>query len=217
MKNKQIDELFAETWKKHYSNVFLDGILCEEDFDAAPLRILCLAKEVNWHKGGNMRCAWVKNLCQSGQRFEPPLSRWAYGILNGFPPYERIDEEGRLAAFKSIAIVNVKKTAGGPTSSDKVIVESAEQWRVQLQRQIEIIGPEVIVSGNVPHPALLVLFPKLELKPSGCFKPPHNKRHVHVGRWHDYRVIDFRHPSRAPHRAYGVLREVFQSAVFKAL
>ena len=128
MKNKQIDELFAETWGKHYSNVFRDGILCEEDFDAAPLRILCLAKEVNWPEGDgdDMRRTWPGLAKLGKQKFEPPLSRWAYGILNGFPPYEKIDDDGRLVAFKSIAIINVKKTGGGSTSSNKVIVEWAK-------------------------------------------------------------------------------------------
>ena len=218
-KNERIDELFAETWEKHCSNVFRDGILCEEDFDAASLRVLCVAKEVNWHKGGNMRFAWVKNLCQSGQRFEPPLSRWAYGILNGFPPFKDMDKDkgGRLAAFKSIAIVNVKKTSGRSTSNPKVITDFAELWQEELRKQIEIIAPDVIISGNVPSAALTTLFCGLELKPSGCFKPPRDKTPVRVGRWHNCKIIDFRHPSRAPHRAYNVLRDVFKSPAFKAL
>lgn len=218
-KNERIDELFAETWGKCYSNVYRDGILCEEDFEAQSVRVLSLAKEVHGGGGGDMREAWLGNFWKSkkDQPFENALSKWAYGILNNFPSLKEMDDEKRFAAFKSIAIVNVKKTGGGSTSRDKVITEFARQWRNELQRQIEIIGPDVIVSGNVPRYALDALLPALDLKHTGCYKPPHDKRPVGVGRWGNYKVIDFRHPSRAPHRAYDVLRDVFQSEAFKAL
>lgn len=223
-KNERIDELFAETWSKALCHVFVDGVLCEENYDAASLRVLCLAKEVNWPGGGDMRCDWIKNLSsdlfsRSRQKFEPPLSRWAYGILNDFPPFKDMDKdkEGRLAAFKSIAIVNVKKTSGRSTSNPNVITDFAKLWQEELRKQIEIIAPDVIVSGNVPLGALDALFPGLELKPSGCFKPPRDKTPVRVGRSHNYKIIDFRHPSRAPHRTYDVLCDVFKSPMFKAL
>ena len=220
-KNERIDRLFAETWGKCYSNVYRDGILCEEDFEAKSVRVLFLAKEVHGGGGGDMREAWLGNFWKSkkDQPFENALSKWAYGILNNFPCFKEMNDEKRLAAFKSIAIVNVKKTGGGRRANDEVIASYARKWDENLRKQIKIIAPSLIVSAMTRPGALDALFPELDLNSSGCCVSTSKgcKKEVRVGRVGNCRIIDFRHPVLASDSAYDALRDVFQSAAFRAL
>lgn len=75
------------------------------------------------------------------------VARWAYGILNDFPPFEKIPDGEELKQYlMKVAVINIKKTPGEGNSEDPVIRTYARQDREFLLEQIRAAQPTMIVA-----------------------------------------------------------------------
>lgn len=157
--NSRLDTLFGEweaavQWidaeRGHAHCVFSrDGVVNEQFWSMAPTGVVFLLKE------RNLVSRYTQGLPDTFRKdlrlhanAEPwrEIGQWTYGILNchSRPPYEEADQHYERAC-RSAALVNLKKMAGGSTSSLKEIWEHAIRDKEYLNRQLAIIDPDVIV------------------------------------------------------------------------
>lgn len=136
-----------------YSGVFIkDGIINKELFSKRRERILFIAKEHNLDKHYNVNNyaadyrIWWEDHVHLG--FSVRISEWAYGIETNFSiPYDAIEKVHRQVALKSIAFINVKKTAGRATANASTICDYILASDSLLLQQIREIAPTLIVCG----------------------------------------------------------------------
>lgn len=215
-KNIQLDKLFID-WNKQYEkseNFVKDGIINEELFDEARIKILFITKEPNDPKkeGTDFREWWNKEVYYG---FSYRISEWAYGILNNFPKYDSIwpknDDSIAKKAIQSIAFMNVKKSGGTGSSDKNTINKYIERDKEFIDRQIEIIDPEVIIIGMSWASTVDLLFPDLKWTKSGYA--------INLARFKKSKVIDFYHPSarNGVAASYSLLQNVIRSRTFKNL
>ncbi|QDT14927.1 hypothetical protein [Alienimonas californiensis] len=150
------DDAFFEKWKAELSPeeqeaFVLDGAIDEESWNDAPLKILFVTAEPDFvtddsiKEAGDMR----KLLSDDGPPgvFGMGLGRWAAILLEGKVP----KKFGRVSArhmTANTAIINLKKTGGGPELADspaRGVVNWALAHQERLLDQIEALAPEVIV------------------------------------------------------------------------
>jgi len=164
------DALFAEwkqLWKQDISqevkSIFVtDGIVDEEVWNTEPLRVMYFLKEVN---GGDKE--WDErdylfnyNIKDEYRKTHSPtintLIRWQYGINCGkTADWQQVekstqDEELQTKLLSQIALVNIKKTAGGGTvdwnNFDNYI--NMPQNIEYLKRQLALYNPQVVICGK---------------------------------------------------------------------
>ncbi|MCB0810613.1 MAG: hypothetical protein KDB96_15155, partial [Flavobacteriales bacterium] len=127
-KTARLDELFGR-WRAAYGaecrHFISDGIIDEELYEAQQPRLLFLGKDPNDQSGEedwDFREEWAQDQLWTHAR---QVNRWAYGILNGFPPWEQAKEPPENALLK-VACMNVKKTGGAGTAVADDIRHHAE-------------------------------------------------------------------------------------------
>jgi len=212
---EQLDKLF-DIWVRRfpkYKDTFVaDGIIDEEVFIRQNLKVLFIAKEPNdpEQEGGDFRTWWREEVKYS---FSHRICEWAYGLLNHFPPIEKLPYENnqRIRIMRSIAFMNLKKNGGGANADHDTIQSVVETEREFILEEISIIKPNLII-GCVGHTRIWdILFPGIKFLKSGF--------DIKVARFSSYKFIDFYHPSYRVPRAmsYCLLGRVFDSIVFKKL
>lgn len=166
---KKANALFDE-WKAkkpqggidHGGGVFIrDGIARPEQWFEQDVRPLFFLKEAyggdeDWDLCGYFMSKDAMPRSTAWRK----ITQWAYGILNSdideAPSYDEMleetqDEDGIVRfgneQLEKIAVVNVKKSGGRPTSEDDDLKAYAEYDAEMLARQIEMIDPTVIVCG----------------------------------------------------------------------
>ena len=146
-KNQRLDKLF-EDWRNRYKkadNFVKDGIINEALFESASQKILFITKEPNdpKHEGTDFREWWKKEVFYG---FSYRIAEWAYGILNRFPPYDKIwtnnDASIALKSIQSIAFMNVKKSGGGGSSKEREINDYIKRDKKFIYNEIDIINFE---------------------------------------------------------------------------
>ena len=214
-KNARLDELFGR-WRAAYGaecrHFISDGIIDEELYEAQQPRLLFLGKDPNDPNGTedwDFRHLWP-NRTKLELKHADQVNRWAYGILNGFPPWEQAKEPPENALLK-VACMNVKKTGGAGTAVADDIRHHAEQYQERIREQVEIIDPDIIIGGLRGMWVWKVLFPDLSatVEVEG----------VEVFRWRRAKVIDFYHPSNYYPRSmsYALLSRIFSNQKLKQL
>ena len=148
-------------WKNHYKELGIsgeeicqDGIVNEEKYRISKERVLFVLKETYEFSGH------VKEFIMEPKNNTWKIGLWAVGILNGFPPFEKInnDVEAKKEALLSIAWINLKKISGGNVSDERIINAYAFTDRYLLKNQINDIDPTIIVAcGNGVFDSLLWL------------------------------------------------------------
>lgn len=213
-KTELLSKLFNE-WEETivgYKDKFVrDGIIDEQEYDSARKKILFITKEPNnpEQKPGDYSQWWKQGL-QYG--FSIRIAEWAYGILNDFPQYDDIDHESKCKAIRQIALLNIKKIGGAGVSDYNSMITHLKTNHDFLHRQIEIIKPNIIITG-VSWPELLAaLFPDITKWQSSGYG-------VKIGKYNDAKIIDYYHPSSrtAPAASYSLLQNIFSSKQFNAL
>ena len=139
----------------------LDGIADQQAWDAAPLKILWLLREVHdpsqtWKGEGDegLRStlrAWSAHLPSTSVPTWLPVAKVTYGLLHPDQQWAdwAHDRSDYLGSLRSIAAVNVKKTGGGATSEWAQLEEAYAQNKDRLWDQIEDAEPDVVIGGNV--------------------------------------------------------------------
>ncbi|TGL04058.1 hypothetical protein EHQ43_11680 [Leptospira bouyouniensis] len=212
-KTEKLNALF-EKWKNshpEFKNSFVsDGIINEEEYLKAKVKILVLTKESNNPEQSEEDYRdWWKYGIKFG--FSRRIAEWSYGILNNFPPVQSISEENLIDSIRKIAFMNVKKIAGGSTANDAELEHYLNRDKEFILEQIAIIEPDVIITGIAKDEYLNLLYPNLKLKSSGY--------DILIGKEKNMKFVSFYHPSyRVPRAmAYALLKEVCLSEEFKSL
>lgn len=138
-------------------NVFvLDGIIDPATWEKQPTKILFVLKEA-YDKTDKKESGlyawdeteWIKEQIRSksikiGKTWQR-VYQWTHAILNDDEkmPTPGWDED----TFGKIAVINVKKTNGEPSSVDGELLAHAKRHSEHLIRQIRLINPDVIVCG----------------------------------------------------------------------
>jgi hypothetical protein len=215
-KTEQLNSLFDEWVEKvpEYKNKFIrDGIINEQLYNSASKKILFIAKEPNDPKqeeAWDFREWWNKGLKYA---FSYRIAEWSYGLLNNFPEYDEIWNKNNLAheAIQYIAFMNIKKSGGTGNSEFNNMIEHIKQNISFIHRQIEIIEPEIIITGTSWNELRDELFPNLGWLKSGY--------DIDISKFKKSKVIDFYHPSSRtpPAASYSLLQNIVGSQAFLAL
>jgi len=214
-KNSQLNKLFKE-WRNNvpeYKKQFIsDGIINEALYDNAECKILFIEKEANDNSGEDwdFRVEWQN---KPKDRFTYRIAEWSYGLFNGFPEYDSIWNKGSAIndVIKQIAFMNVKKS-GGPSRSDlDDMVTHANINRQFIEREIQIINPDIIIMGMSWKKLRNAVLPGLDWKMSGY--------DIEISKWQQIKVLDFYHPSalNGPAASYSLLQNIANSKAFKKL
>ena len=211
-KTNQLNNLFNR-WEKKYKNGFKrDGIVDEYLFTKTKTKVLYITKEPNDPKqsAGDYREWWKEGVKYS---FSHRISEWSYGILNDFPQYDEIRNNTKLIneCILKIAFMNIKKSGGGGGSKYDEIMDHLKMNFNFLHQEIQIINPDIIITGLTWKETRQALFPKVIWKNSGFA--------VAIGRYKNAKVIDFYHPSSrtAPSASYSLLQNIVKSDNFSNL
>lgn len=217
-KTEQLNHLF-EGWVPDYGDKFVkDGIIDEQKFEKALQKVLFITKEPNDNdkasntdlSGRDFRVWWKDGVAF---RFSLSIAEWSYGLLNNFPEFDEILQGTRRHdSILQIAFMNIKKVGGGSISDCSTMMNYVKLNFNSLHKQIEIISPEIIITGLSWPKLRNALFPSVEWKKSGYDK-------VMIGKFNNIKIIDFYHPSSrsAPAASYSLLQNIVNNDKFKSL
>jgi len=144
-----------EAWSKKRVGFSPDGIIDETSYRDSKLKILFLMKEVNSKIGLNL-----KDHLRNGGRSQTwnNIAKWVFGIRNlnqeiEWTELEKIKtKEQRQELFKSICIINLKKSPGSYTTDNNELRKIAEEDKEFLNKQFQIYfespttRPDIIIS-----------------------------------------------------------------------
>jgi hypothetical protein len=160
---KKLSDLFKE-WQKEcektdkYGTYFApDGVIHDvKEYERMPKKVLFLLKEPNDHPGDILGWDWDKKELYQCTFFKN-LAYWLYGLLhaeNGTTiPFDRIkfDEVADFAIKTPFAFVETKKHYGGATCDEKQLREYLLKYEKFLQKEIEILNPDIIIVCGKPQ------------------------------------------------------------------
>jgi len=214
-KTDQLNRLFDE-WEKNvpeYKGKFVrDGIINEQLYQTTSLKILFIMKEPNDPKqeAWDFRDWWKEKIKYA---FSYRIGEWSYGLFNNFPPYDDIwtNPNSVYNAIQQIAFMNIKKSGGGANSEYERMLNHLRLNLDYLQREIQIISPDIIITGLTWKEHRNVLFNEVKWINSGYDIP--------IGKLKNIKIIDFYHPSSrtAPAASYSLLQNIVRSDNFKML
>ena len=205
-------EKFAKDVPEYKSRFTKDGIINEQLYNETTPKILFIGKEPNNPEGtiGDFREDWNLGVSYT---FARRIAEWSYGIINSFPEFDTIvTQPGSLEkSLKQIAFMNIKKSGGKGTSEYNTMMDHATRNVGLINEQIEIISPDIIITGTSWSELRNCIFPCVEWQPSGYG--------IEIGKIRNSKIIDFYHPSsrNAPAAAYSLLQNIIRSEKFKSL
>ena len=197
---KELDELFTEWAKKgrHQGQLFnRDGIVDEKEWNEVNKKILFLNKEA-YHKE-QIYCETydlAEDLYKNGpwNNIWHRVAEWARAVLltekNRIPSYQRLKPEEANMYLRKIAVMNIKKSDGNPSSKYSDLCDYAKEDSSELMRELEIIDPDIIVCGYTFDYLNIVLGSKGE----SIDKTSNYNENYHY-KWRDKTIIDYYHPS----------------------
>ncbi|MFL5788959.1 MAG: hypothetical protein ACJ748_12950 [Flavisolibacter sp.] len=221
-KTQQLNQLF-DKWEHRIPEcrglLVRDGIINEDMWNLTNPKILFIAKEPNQYgnsKSGDFRSDWNSGNCN--YPFAKTISECAFGILEGFKVYTEIggNRNRHQEYLQKIAFLNIKKT-GGLSQCDEVALWNHLQLQGQvelIQKEIEIINPEIIVLGlSFQNRITELIFPGIleEMEQCGYM--------IEVANYNNRKIIDFYHPSsrNTGPATYSLLQNVMHSEVYQSL
>lgn len=151
----RLNSLFKD-WKEkavHKGEVFIsDGIVDESKWHAEDnKKILFVLKEAYGGDENWSLTDWLSSLDEYPKIWKRVIE-WTYGIhyttethIEAYSPYIYDKNKGLI---KNIAVLNLKKSRGKPRSNYEDIRKYARDDRSEIQEQIKIISPDIIVCGS---------------------------------------------------------------------
>jgi hypothetical protein len=138
-------------WSKVRKNFCPDGVIDEQSYLVSKPRLLFLMKEVNGKDGESLD---LKKFIREGGRPQTwdNIARWVYGIRNlereiGWAKLEAINtDEKRAELFKSICVMNLKKSSGRIITDNKQLNEVAKDDTDFLTQQFNLYDPNLIIA-----------------------------------------------------------------------
>jgi hypothetical protein len=149
------DQIFDKYRNRAWGEPFIPDGAISDEYDANCTRLLVILKEPNdlngnWARsGGDLRkfFAWGGRGATSMN-----LARWSALYDNPLLSMEEIDASDRKKRVEHlcrIAVVNLKKIAGGSTAQPKEIWEYAEKYWDLLEEQFKLYRPNLTIAGGV--------------------------------------------------------------------
>jgi hypothetical protein len=141
-----------------FGTLVLDGAVDRDRFDRAQKRIVWLLREVNDPEGNltdlrsdlkefadqlRIAPAWTRTFCA--------VARVSYGLLHPTDPWERwckVQSEFSTA-LGDVAVINIKKTAGGASARWNELAAAFKANEEQLRLQLGELKPDIVIGGNV--------------------------------------------------------------------
>ncbi|WP_396634108.1 hypothetical protein [Maribacter sp. R86514] len=144
--NKLEKSLFSR-WAKRRPEMAKDGVINESEYTKCKIKVLYILKEVNDWKNGDLR-----EFVAKGARWRTwnNIARWQNGIQNyfdnGITTFKNsVNENDRKKILKTIAVLNLKKESGGPSSNMGQIWHHANEDKDLLKEQIDLYDPNIII------------------------------------------------------------------------
>jgi hypothetical protein len=149
------DRIFDKYRCRAMGEPFIPDGAISETYVATCTRLLVILKEPNdstgkWSKsGGDLR-----NFFAGGGRgaTSKNLSRWSALYDNPLLSMEEIDvsnQDKRVTHLRRIAVINLKKIAGGNTAQMREIRHYAEKYWDLLEEQFKLYRPNLTIAGGV--------------------------------------------------------------------
>ncbi len=146
-------EALMDVWEKDAEgkiNIFIrDGIVCDAEYEEP--HILFVMRDMNT----GTKCDLREELRTTGSGWKTwnNAARWISALLTGNEcyPYE-IDRRNEM---RKIAVLNLKKEAGGPRANKENLRTAAEQHKEFIVREIELCDPEIIICGGFGNAGIL--------------------------------------------------------------
>jgi hypothetical protein len=149
------EKLLFNEWSKKRGKLSPDGVIDEQSYLESKPKLLFLLKEVNSDSGFDL-----KQFVKDGGRSQTwdNIARWIYGIRSLDKEFEWKDLEEintnkqRQGLFKSICVMNLKKSPGGHTTHNNELWRIASEDKEFLNRQFKIYfenpltRPELIIA-----------------------------------------------------------------------
>lgn len=141
-----------------FGTYVLDGAVDPARYNIAPKRILWMLREVNDPERN------IKDLRNDLKSFADersihllwtrtfgPVARISYGLLNPDDPWTRWCNEPSVfsPALAQIAVINVKKSAGGATARWSELRNHFAVNEPMLKEQVRELNPDVVIGGNI--------------------------------------------------------------------
>lgn len=158
---KKQEQLFDRFKKFRAYKCFVeDGIFDEEEWNKQAIKILYVLKDVNcWKKNIDGTCACIHpgkeklNLCEYLLSEESPtywktwnnIVRWTQAIRDGGEYQRYVSKADKTYCLKTIAVLNIKKEAGGAIANTDEIQEYGKNDAFFIKEQIELYQPDIIV------------------------------------------------------------------------
>lgn len=149
MKIREIEDKLFKEWSAVCPGVVSDGIVDEDEYNKAKVKVLFLLKEVNDPKGGE----WdLRDFLKNGGRSQTwdNITRWLIGI-NNLPDHipwndlETITRFQRRSYLKQIIAMNLKKSPGHHTTDNIALTSEAMSDTERLNHQFALYEPDLII------------------------------------------------------------------------
>ncbi len=191
----KMKDLFKE-WKEREphsinNNFIEDGIIDPERWSKSKIKVLFILREAYQEEGETGGFNLVENLRKEedkkkGKSTWRNLAKWAALLSENITWDEKKDLPKDWSkyqeAFLSTALINVKKSGGNKTTVIEEIIKIAKDEKDLLNRQIEIINPDIICCCGV-FGSVKILWPDIEQIGHRLYKTD------------KYKIIDFWHPA----------------------
>lgn len=146
-------EALMDAWEKETEgkiNVFIrDGIVCEAEYEEP--HILFVMRDMNTAE----KCDLREELRTTGSGWKTwnNAARWISALLTGNECYPY--ESDRLNEMRKVAVLNIKKEAGGNRANKKALQDAAELYSEYIAREIELCDPKIIICGGFGNAGIL--------------------------------------------------------------
>jgi hypothetical protein len=147
----RVDKLLNR-WEANYPGMLFvrDGIINEAEWHKAPKRVVFLLKENNCgpRSFSSMYPEFKNDLRRMCNEIKPwrEIGQWAHCLLCAPQEPSFTDADGHHEkGCRQVAIINLKKTAGGNSSSNAEIKRYALEDKEFLVNQLKLLKPDVVV------------------------------------------------------------------------
>lgn len=148
-KTEALEKLFDQWSAAHKFEVFCkDGIVDEKTYNEQELNVLLILKDVNNAKPGeevDLRKSLVTRTDEGRTWFN--AARWCSGLLGEkYDKTKYMDSLKQHEVMKRVAVINLKKEAGGARASDECILTYSKNDAEQIRKEIEICNPDLVIT-----------------------------------------------------------------------
>lgn len=192
MINQKLEQLYKK-WSNQHGTFIKGGVIDEDMYSSASIRLLFLLKEVNSRESGWSLIDLINNQISENNYLDiwDTVGLWSFATSQGYKSYKGLRQAadypfktGIADGLKQIATTNLKKQCGGGLSNMDDIRECALRDKDFISQEIEIINPKVIICGGTYY----IMEELFSLNSSECSSG------AKIGSYRDRVFVDMPHP-----------------------